>query len=87
MSDLASALDMALSTATRTVDKLIVKQLVDRRRLDEDRRVVKVRFSKRGREIHRFVVSAQRRTAGTMLAKLTSQERQEFLRLLGIVVG
>jgi DNA-binding MarR family transcriptional regulator len=85
MADLASTLGMPLSSATRTVDKLILKGLVERRRLDHDRRVVQVSFSPLGKEINRFVVASQRKTARGLLKPLSLGDRETFLRLLAIV--
>ena len=87
MTDLAAALDMPLSSATRTIDKLIAKGLVARRRLEEDRRVVQVTFSNLGKEIHRFVVTGQKRAARSMLQTLNAEDRETFLRLLAIVAA
>jgi DNA-binding MarR family transcriptional regulator len=51
MSDIASVLDVALSTATGIVDKLVKKEMVSREADPQDRRLVICRLSPAGQEI------------------------------------
>jgi DNA-binding MarR family transcriptional regulator len=51
MSDIASVLDVALSTATGIVDKLVRKELVIRETDPQDRRLVICRLSPTGQEV------------------------------------
>ena len=51
MSDIASVLDVALSTATGIVDKLVRKEMVIREADPQDRRLVICRLSPAGQEI------------------------------------
>jgi DNA-binding MarR family transcriptional regulator len=87
MTDLAAALRMPLSTATRVVDKLVIKRLLRRTRGKEDRRVIQVVFSRRGQEINRFVAEARLRTAQEMLKSLQPAKRDEFLKIIAIVAA
>lgn len=82
MTDLAASLRVPLSTATRTVDKLIAKGLVTRGGVKEDRRVVRIGFSARGKEINRYVAAKQRAGARKMLAELSASDRETLLALL-----
>jgi DNA-binding MarR family transcriptional regulator len=60
MSDIASVLDVALSTATGIVDKLVRKELVIRETDPQDRRLVICRLSPTGQEvINRLWTSGQ----------------------------
>ena len=80
MTDLAAILKSPLSTATHTVDRLVAKGLVSRKRLTRDRRIVQVSFSRRGKEIHRFVVRSRHAAARGLLKALSLKDRQALLR-------
>ena len=51
MSDLASAMDAAMSTTTGIVDNLVKKEMVAREADPQDRRVVVCRLTKKGEEL------------------------------------
>ncbi len=87
MSELARVLQVRLSTATHTVDKLVDKALVERKRTNPDRRVVQVGFSKRGLRINRFVAEARRAEGRSLLGALRPQERVILLAKLAKVTG
>jgi DNA-binding MarR family transcriptional regulator len=76
MSEVAGRLEVRLSTASHTVDKLAAKGLVERKRASADRRVVQVQFSKRGQRINRFVVESRLAQGRVLLAALGPQERR-----------
>jgi DNA-binding MarR family transcriptional regulator len=82
MSELASVLDMPLSTATHTVDKLVDKELVGRVRLPDNRRVVQVELSEKGRQMHNAFLQGRLVMARTMLESLSAGEREIFLELI-----
>jgi len=82
MSDLAASLDIPLSTATRAVGKLVAKGLVERRGLRQDRRVVQVGFSRRGREINRYVARSRQAVARAMLQPLSPTARANLIERL-----
>ena len=82
MSDLASILDVPLSTATHTVDRLVSKDLVVRGRPAENRRIVQVALSKRGLEMHRSFMECRLAMGRDMLEALSPGEREIFLELM-----
>ncbi|HEY4364365.1 MAG TPA: MarR family transcriptional regulator [Bryobacteraceae bacterium] len=82
MSDLAGEMKTTVSTATRTIDKLVAKGLVERKRVKTDRRVVRVDFSARGKEIHAYVTETRLAGARAMLGKLSPASRWIFLKRL-----
>jgi DNA-binding MarR family transcriptional regulator len=79
MTELATILDSPISTATRVVDRLVEKGLVERLRSEKDRRIVEVSFSPLGREINRHVVRSQRAVARKMLGALSAVNRKRLL--------
>jgi DNA-binding MarR family transcriptional regulator len=87
MSDLARILNMALSTATNTIDKLVGKGLVERSRGDEDRRVVQVGLSDRGTQLYESFLECQLAMGRTMLEALSHGEREIFLELMAKMTG
>jgi len=82
MSELAGALRAPLSSVTHTVGKLVAKRLVERKRVKQDRRVVLVGFSKRGKEINRFVTEKRLAEGRTMLQALKSRDRTFVVKRL-----
>ena len=82
MSDLAEALGVPLSTATHTVDRLVTKRLVERRRSSQDRRVVDVELSEQGRKMRQTMAAARLAMAHGWLSPLSPGERQIFLELM-----
>ena len=82
MSDLARALNLALSTVTNTVDKLVSKELVERTRVDQDRRIVQVALSEKGRRFYEACLECQLAMGRNMLEALSPGEREIFLELM-----
>jgi len=82
MSDLAGDLNLALSSATSLVDKLVGKGLAERTRVDEDRRVVQVRLSEKGKLVYNAFLEAQLAMGRSMLEALSPGEREIFLELM-----
>jgi DNA-binding MarR family transcriptional regulator len=86
MTDLASALQVPLSTTTRIIDRLEKKRLVERSRSDEDRRIVVVKDGERGKLLHETIRKAQLEMAGRMLKPLSNGEREILLELMAKLV-
>ena len=86
MSELAAILKVPLSTATRMIDKLVVKNLVERKHVKHDRRIVQVAFSKKGKRIHQFVLESRFAAGRAMLAALSPKERGIFLQRISKMV-
>ncbi len=83
MTDVADLLQVRLSTASHTVDKLVAKRLVGRKRASADRRVVQVDFSPRGRRINRFVVESRMAEGRALLSRLNATERKLLIGKMG----
>ncbi|MBZ5576250.1 MAG: MarR family transcriptional regulator [Acidobacteriia bacterium] len=82
MTDLAGGLGIPLSTATRAIDKLVAKGLVERRGVPKDRRIVQIGFSRHGREINRFAIKSRCAIARSLLRKMSPAERTRLLQRL-----
>jgi DNA-binding MarR family transcriptional regulator len=82
MTDLADALRVDPSTATRAVQRLVRAGLAERRQSDEDGRVVMVSATAAGRTRHEAIAGRRRKAMETMLAEFDDAERQELADLL-----
>jgi DNA-binding MarR family transcriptional regulator len=82
MRELADRANVAVSTATGVVDKLVLKGLAHRERVDEDRRVVRVALSDKGRAVHDAIVEMHMTFSREMLAALNPDEREILLVLM-----
>lgn len=88
--DLAGALDVSPSSATRMCDRLVAKELIERDRTGEDRREVRVALSARGRALVEEVTRRRRTELATLLAGLPAEARTavvEALRTFAAAAG
>jgi DNA-binding MarR family transcriptional regulator len=82
MTDLAEALEIPLSTATHMVDRLVRKGYAVRRRSEEDRRVVQVELSEKGKTDDNKLREIRVAMGRDMLLPLSPGEREIFLELM-----
>jgi DNA-binding MarR family transcriptional regulator len=82
LADLAAALAVDPSTATRMCDRLVRKGLASRRRANTDRRSVKVLLTSTGRSLVEVVTSRRRAELATILAHLPDEDRRPVLAAL-----
>lgn len=82
MRDLAAALRVDASTATRAVDRLVAFGLAERTRPASDARAVEVALTPAGRERHDALVQRRRQAMDRILATFAAEERAELADLL-----
>ena len=82
MSELADALRVDPSTATRAVQRLVKAGLAERTANRSDGRVVMASATAAGRRRHGAIVSLRRATLSSMLAAFDAGERRQFAELL-----
>ncbi|WP_321477870.1 MarR family transcriptional regulator [uncultured Paludibaculum sp.] len=82
MTDLAARLHAPLSTVTRIIDRLETKQLVQRSRSTDDRRIVVVQQAPKGKMMHDRFLSMRVEIGARMLEPLSNGEREILLELL-----
>ena len=87
MTELANRMSVALSTVTGIVDRLIARGCVIRERTEEDRRLVFVELTEKGREMFRQDREAQRRVAKEVLSNLSEAEQEELVALVRKLAG
>lgn len=82
MREISDYFHVALSTTTNVIDKLEEKDYVRRERVEEDRRIVKVILTKKGREIFRLYVQDFLSLSRNMLLALSESEQDIYLSLV-----
>lgn len=82
MRELAEACDVALSTMTGIIDRLINKGLVQRHHSTTDRRVVLVRLTGRGKLVYEERLDADMCLVLAMLQALDAKEQHELVILV-----
>ncbi len=78
--DLAEALGVDPSTATRLCDRLAAKRLISRRRQAGDRREVRLDLNEHGRHLVESVTERRREEIRRILAAVPRSERGELIR-------
>ncbi|MBU0517669.1 MarR family transcriptional regulator [bacterium] len=82
MSDIADKLGIAVSTATGIFDRLVDKGLAARERSEEDRRIVRVDLTERGRAIYQWDNDEHAKFVKQILSRLGRTDRVLFLGLM-----
>jgi DNA-binding MarR family transcriptional regulator len=82
LADLATALGVDRSTATRMCDRLVRKRLVHRRRTTEDRRGVRVSLTVAGGELVAEVTRRRRAEIAVIVERMPKAHRRPVLNAL-----
>jgi DNA-binding MarR family transcriptional regulator len=82
MSEFAAALRVTLPTATHTVDRLVKKRAVTRRKSGEDRRLVLISLSGNGLKRRQSLLEHRLSVCATLLKPLDSAERSAALQTM-----
>ena len=78
MSEIAQALKITVGTLTTAINKLIKKGYVERKRIEEDRRVVLISLTKKGKLAYRLHEKFHKDMVNTAIDGL-SEEQEEVL--------
>ncbi|MEA2259393.1 MAG: hypothetical protein QOH35_1485 [Acidobacteriaceae bacterium] len=84
---IALTLAAPISTVSSALDRLERQRLVERRRVPDDRRVVRIELTARGQRLAVRLRDAHVDNCRSMLAQLNVGEREEFLRLAAQIAG
>jgi DNA-binding MarR family transcriptional regulator len=79
MREIAEDAQLAVSSVTPIVDKLVEKKLVKRERSEEDRRIVSVELTDKGAKIYQMEVESYMRLSSSILQALSTSEQDKFL--------
>jgi 4'-phosphopantetheinyl transferase len=80
MRALADTLDVSQASATGIVDRMEQRGLVERRRDDEDRRVIRVALTGAGRDLIAGIATERRGRLAMVLEELSDEELAGFVR-------
>jgi DNA-binding MarR family transcriptional regulator len=81
MKDITENLGIANSSATEVIDKLIKEDLVERFRKPDDRRVVRVKLTEKGRNFIDEIKELKRKCWRSMIEKSDEEDREDLLRV------
>jgi len=81
MRDISNSLTLADSTLTGITDSLVRKNYIKRRRTEEDRRVVKVSLTEKGKNFSNLLTEKHLEIYDHMLDTLNNTEQLEILAL------
>ncbi|HUY21764.1 MAG TPA: MarR family transcriptional regulator [Acidimicrobiales bacterium] len=87
LADLAEALSVSPSTATRMCDRLVRKELVSRTRDELDRREVKLAITTAGRAVVADVVHRRRAEVGDLLGAIPVPLRRQLVSSLTLLAA
>ena len=82
MGELSKIAQVTMPFMTEMVDGLVREGILERVRDAEDRRVVKVKLSGQGKNIHTLFVKTRAREMESIFAKLDSKDQNELLKTL-----
>ncbi len=87
MSDVAQGLGISFPAATKTIDRLVRKELASRAEDPHDRRLVRIRLTERGEQLVRDVYSERSRRFSTVLERLTAADREALNRSMELFIS
>ena len=82
MRDLAFKLHLAVSSTTALVNKLVARELVVRKRSEEDRRILYISLTRKSQKIYDKTMEALMQTARKVLFTLNAEERESLIKIL-----
>ncbi|MCX5894407.1 MAG: MarR family transcriptional regulator [Proteobacteria bacterium] len=82
MGELSKNANVTMPFMTEMVDGLVQAELLDRLRDTEDRRVVKVKLSEKGKKIHKQFVKIRANEMSSIFAKLDNKDQAALLQAL-----
>lgn len=85
MSDVAQTLEITVGTLTTAINKLIKKEYVVRRRIPEDRRVVLISLTKKGKLAYRLHEKFHKEMINETVFQLNDEEKKILITALGKV--
>ena len=80
MTEMSRLHGVSFSTMTSMVDRLIKGGLLERQRDDEDRRIVLVRLSAKGKKMVAYLMRARKQNLEKFLCELNEDEVREFVK-------
>ena len=85
MSDLARQLHVSMPAITRMVDKLYVLKMVERMHGKQDRRVIRIDITLKGRKVVTSFQKQRKQAFVEIFAQLSEKDRQDYLRVMNSI--
>ena len=82
MSEVAQNLKITVGTLTTAINKLIKKEYVERKRIEEDRRVVLIKLTKKGKLAYRLHEKFHKDMVNTAIDGLNEKEEEVLIHSL-----
>ncbi len=82
MSEVAQNLKITVGTLTTAINKLIKKEYVERKRIEEDRRVVLIKLTKKGKLAYRLHDKFHKDMVNTAVDGLNDKEKEVLIHSL-----
>ncbi|WP_294371233.1 MarR family winged helix-turn-helix transcriptional regulator [uncultured Clostridium sp.] len=82
MSEIAQILKITVGTLTTAINKLIKKEYVQRKRIEEDRRVVLIKLTKRGKLAYRIHEKFHKDMVNTAIEGLDEEQEKILINAL-----
>ena len=82
MSEIAGELAITTSAVTGLVDRMLNLGLVERIRGEKDRRIVKVKATKKGKDTINKVISQRREMMIKVFSQIDKQDREKYVEIL-----
>lgn len=86
MSEVADHMGLAMSTATGIADRLVLKDLIQRSRSEEDRRLVEVALTPKGQEVYEWHTKQHIRLSRRILESLDAADQEALIVLMRKIV-
>ncbi|MGG6314358.1 MarR family winged helix-turn-helix transcriptional regulator [Paenibacillus macerans] len=87
VSQLAESLGITSAAITGVTDRLVTEGYVERVRAENDRRVVNISITERGREIIRLVTERQKEMLERIFDQLQEEDLQHLRRIFGAMLS
>lgn len=87
MSDLAGIIDSPMSTITSIVNKLVDNDIVTRNHSVEDRRIINVSLSTKGKSLYKKIRVQKDGLSDVILSKLGEKDQAAMIRYINILAS
>ena len=87
MREIAAFLNVADSTVTMLVDKLVKKRLVKREHSEEDRRIINIILDDEGKKLYQEHLNSYRKLCRGILMTLDEKEQDLYVDLMTKIAG
>jgi DNA-binding MarR family transcriptional regulator len=87
MSDLAGIIDAPVSTVTSIVNKLVENEILNREHSVEDRRVINVSLTTKGKSVYKKIRNQKDELLNAVLANLPEKDQSAMIKYINILAA